>query len=154
MLRPVRIGEWEQIGRSRALVQRTLGELGANELAAHVTINSDNERQRILIATDIGLLDYNFGPSSEAATYELRGTLHRWPSLRGMRLQSDAQWDDNAKTARSIWRLIAEEPPDRARRRVHGGRSQPDLGPARLRPRLLCLPRQVAHLPPTEMTHG
>jgi hypothetical protein len=27
-----------------------------------------------------------------------------------MRLQSDAQWDDNAKTARSIWRLIAEEP--------------------------------------------
>jgi hypothetical protein len=110
MLRPVRIGEWEQIGRSRALVQRTLGELGATELAAHVTVNPDNERQRILIATDIGLLDYNFGPSGEAATYELRGTLHRWPSLRGMRLQSDAQWDDNAKTARSIWRLIAEEP--------------------------------------------
>jgi hypothetical protein len=27
-----------------------------------------------------------------------------------MRLQSDAQWDDNAKTARSVWRLIAEEP--------------------------------------------
>jgi hypothetical protein len=111
MLRPVRIGEWEQIGRSRALVQRTLGELGANELATHVTINPDNERQRILIATDIGLLDYNFAPAAAGgAVYELRGTLHRWPSLRGMRLQSDAQWDDNARTARSIWRLIAEEP--------------------------------------------
>jgi hypothetical protein len=110
MLRPVRIGEWEQIGRSRALVQRTLGELGATELAAHVTVNPDNERQRILIATDIGLLDYNFGPSGTDATYELRGNLHRWASLRGLRLQSDAQWDDNSRTARSIWRLIAEEP--------------------------------------------
>jgi hypothetical protein len=107
----VRIGEWEQIGRSRGLVHRELGELGAVELAAHVTMHADGERQRILIATDIGLLDYNFGPSSPgAATYDLRGTLHRWPSLRGMRLQSDAQWDDNSKTARSVWRLIAEEP--------------------------------------------
>jgi hypothetical protein len=111
MLRPVRIGEWEQIGRSRALVQRELGELGVNELAAHVTINPDNERQRILIATDIGLLDYNFGAAAaNSGSYELRGTLHRWGTLRGMRLQSDAQWDDNAKSAKSIWRLIAEEP--------------------------------------------
>ena len=112
MLRPVRIGEWEHIGRSRALVQRQLGELGATELAAHVTINPDNsERQRVLIATDIGLLDYNFAPTSTgSATYELRGGLYRWPAVRGMRLQSDAQWDDNARTSRSVWRLIAEEP--------------------------------------------
>ena len=111
MLRLVRIGEWDQIGRSRALVQRELGELGVNELAAHVTINPGNERQRILIATDIGLLDYNFaaGPA-KSATYELRGTLHRWPSVQGMRLQSDAQWDDNAKAAKSVWRLVAEDP--------------------------------------------
>jgi hypothetical protein len=107
----MRIGEWENIGRSRGLVARELGELGAIELAAHVTIHPDGERQRILIATDVGLLDYNFGPSSPGSpTYDLRGTLHRWPSLRGMRLQSDAQWDDNSRTARSIWRLIAEEP--------------------------------------------
>jgi hypothetical protein len=111
MLRPVRIGEWENIGRSRLLVQRELGELGANEMATHVSIHADGERQRILIATDIGLLDYNFQPSSPGgAVYELRGTLYRWPSIRGMRLQSDAQWDDNAKTAQSLWRLIAEEP--------------------------------------------
>lgn len=111
MLRPVRIGEWENIGRSRLLVQRELGELGATELAAHVSFHADGERQRILIATDIGLLDYNFGPTSPTtATYDLRGTMYRWPSIRGMRLQSDAQWDDNSKTARSVWRLIAEEP--------------------------------------------
>ena len=107
----MRVGEWEQIGRSRGLVHRELGELGAVELATYVTIHADGERQRILIATDIGLLDYNFGPTSEgSATYDLRGTLHRWPSIRGMRLQSDAQFDDNTKTSRSIWRLIAEEP--------------------------------------------
>lgn len=109
MLRPVRIGEWEHIGRSRGLVARELGELGAIELAAHVTMHPDGERQRILIATDLGLLDYSYGPSGPA-TYDLRGALNRWPSVRGLRLQSDAQWDDNARTARSVWRLIAEEP--------------------------------------------
>ena len=111
MLRPVRIGEWEHIGRSRLLVQRELGELGATELAAHVAIHADGERQRIMIATDIGLLDYNFAPSTVgSSTYELRGNMYRWPSIRGMRLQTDAQWDDNSKTARSVWRLVAEEP--------------------------------------------
>ncbi|MGH2463692.1 MAG: hypothetical protein ACRDFZ_08750 [Candidatus Limnocylindria bacterium] len=107
----MKVGEWEDIGRSRALLQRVLGELGAVELAAHVTIHADGERQRILVATDIGLLDYNYAVTAPGeATYELRGGMARWPSVRGMRLQSDAQWDDNSRTARSIWRLVAEEP--------------------------------------------
>lgn len=111
MLRPVKVGEWEDIGRSRALLHRVLGELGAVELAAHITLHADGDRQRVLVATDIGLLDYNYGVTSPGdATYELRGGLTRWPSVRGMRLQSDAQWDDNARAARSIWRLVAEEP--------------------------------------------
>ena len=107
----MKIGEWEDLGRSRALVQREIGELGAPELAAHVTLHADGERQRILVATEIGLLDYNYGATAPGEpTYELRGGLTRWPSVRGMRLQSDAQWDDNTRTARSIWRLVAEEP--------------------------------------------
>jgi hypothetical protein len=111
MLRPVKVGEWEDIGRSRALLQRVLGELGATELATYITINPEADRQRILIATDIGLLDYNYAATSVgAATYDLRGGLTRWPTVRGMRLQSDAQWDDNARAARSVWRLVAEEP--------------------------------------------
>jgi len=111
MLRLVKVGEWENIGRSRALLQRVLGELGAVEVAAHITVNPEAERQRILVATDIGLLDYNYAETSPGtATYDLRGALSRWPSVRGMRLQSDAQWDDNARKSRSVWRLIAEEP--------------------------------------------
>jgi hypothetical protein len=111
MLRPVKVGEWEDIGRSRALLQRVLGELGATELATYITLNPEADRQRILIATDIGLLDYNYAATSVgAATYDLRGGLTRWPTVRGMRLQSDAQWDDNARAARSVWRLVAEEP--------------------------------------------
>lgn len=111
MLRPVKVGEWENIGRSRALLHRALGELGAVELAAHVAVHADGERQRILVATDIGLLDYNYAPEQAgSATYLLRGTLHRWPTLRGLRLQSDAQWDDNSRESRSVWRLVAEEP--------------------------------------------
>jgi hypothetical protein len=54
----MRIGEWDNLGRARALLQRQLGELGAAEYAAHVAVNPDTGRLRIFVATDIGLLDY------------------------------------------------------------------------------------------------
>ena len=54
----MKIGEWDNLGRARGLVQRQLGELGAMEFAAHVTVNPDNGRLRIFVATDAGLLDY------------------------------------------------------------------------------------------------
>ena len=54
MLPPMRIGEWNELGRSRQLLQRQLGELGAAEFAAHVTVNENNGRLRIFVATDVG----------------------------------------------------------------------------------------------------
>jgi len=34
----MKIGEWDGIGRARALIAHQLGELDAQELAAHVTV--------------------------------------------------------------------------------------------------------------------
>ena len=48
----MKIGEWDNLGRARGLVQRQLGELGAAEYAAHVTVNPDNGRLRVFVATD------------------------------------------------------------------------------------------------------
>ena len=107
----MKIGEWEGIGRARAVVVRQLADLDAQELASHVT-PGESDRQRILVATDIGLLDFNWSPSSTEpdATWNLRGGLTRWASVRGMRLQTDAQLDPVYEKIQAVWHLVAEEP--------------------------------------------
>jgi hypothetical protein len=108
----MKIGEWDNLGRARGLLQRQLGELGAAEYATYVTVNPDNGRLRIFVATDTGLLDYQYTPagSNPEGDWILRGSLVRWGSVRGLRLQTDAQVDEVTNAVRSVWRLVAEEP--------------------------------------------
>ena len=112
MLRGMKIGEWDTLGRARALLQRQLGELGASEYASHVTLNEENGRLRVYVATDIGLLDYSYGPAGAdpEGAWMLRGQLYRWVSVRGLRLQTEAQMDDESGEVKAIWRLVAEDP--------------------------------------------
>jgi hypothetical protein len=108
----MKIGEWDNLGRARGLLQRQLGEINATEYAAHVAVNPENGRIRILVATDVGLLDYSYapvGPNPEG-DWILRGQLTRWSSVRGLRLQTDAQLEESTDLARSVWRVVAEEP--------------------------------------------
>ena len=109
---PVKIGEWDNLGRARAALQRQLGDLGAAEYATHVTLNQETGRLRIYVATDVGLLEYSYGPAGANAegAWMLRGQLYRWPSVKGLRLQNDAQVDDDAGEVKAIWRLVAEDP--------------------------------------------
>ena len=108
----MKIGEWDNLGRARELLQRQLGDLGAAEYAAHVAVNPDNGRLRIFIVTDIGLLDYQYTPagSDPEGAWILRGQVHRWSGVRGLRLQSDAQIDPVSEGVLAIWRLVAEDP--------------------------------------------
>ena len=108
----MKIGEWNNLGRARGLLQRQLGDLGAAEYASHVTANPDTGRLRIFVATDTGLLEYQYTPAgaNPAGDWILRGSLLRWGSVRGLRLQTEAQVDDVTNAIRSVWRLIAEEP--------------------------------------------
>jgi len=108
----MKIGEWDTLGRARALLQRQLGELDAVEYAAHVAVNSDYGRLRIMVATDIGLLDYSYAPvgSNVDGQWILRGQVHRWAGVRGVRLQTDAQLDEATEQAQEVWRLVAEDP--------------------------------------------
>jgi hypothetical protein len=104
----MKIGEWDSLGRARGLLQRQLGELGAIEYAAHVTVG-ENGRQRILVATDVGLLDYSWS-SSGSDPWLLRGQVFRWRNVHSLRLQTDAQWNEKENEARSLWRLVADDP--------------------------------------------
>jgi hypothetical protein len=110
----MKIGEWDSLGRARAVLQHQLDELGAAEIASHVALNEENGRLRVLVATDAGLLDYHYQPASNdpEGPWALRGELHRWGSVRGLRLQTDAQVNEQGEEmeARWIWRLIAEDP--------------------------------------------
>jgi hypothetical protein len=112
IVRRMKIGEWDNLGRARELLQRQLGDLGAAEYAAHVTVNEENGRLRVFVATDVGLLDYSYAPvgANVEGSWILRGQLHRWASVRGLRLQTDAQIDEANDESKSIWRLVAEDP--------------------------------------------
>ncbi len=112
MLRPMKIGEWDNLGRARALVQRQLGELKADEYAAHVSINPDNGRMRVMVATDVGLLDYQYSPAGgdPNGPWILRGQVFRWASVRGLRLQTEAQLNQSGEGSQEIWRMVAEDP--------------------------------------------
>ncbi|MEX1072158.1 MAG: hypothetical protein WED86_00530 [Chloroflexota bacterium] len=110
----MKIGEWDSLGRARAILQRQLGELGAAEYAAHVTLNPQNGRLRILVATDVGLLDYTYQPAGAdtEGPWALRGHMYRWVSVKGLRLQTDGQINDSDPESEAgwIWRLTAEDP--------------------------------------------
>jgi hypothetical protein len=108
----VKVGEWDNLGRARALLQRQLGELKADELAAHVAVNPDNGRLRVMVATAVGLLDYHYSPAGADpnGAWMLRGQLHRWAAVRGLRLQTDAQLEAETDGVKEVWRLVAEDP--------------------------------------------
>jgi hypothetical protein len=108
----MKIGEWDGLGKARGLIQRQLGELGADEYAAHVGVNPDNGRMRVFVATDVGLLDYSYAPvgSDPNGAWILRGQIHRWGSVRGLRLQTDAQLDEASGRDQAVWRMVAEDP--------------------------------------------
>jgi hypothetical protein len=108
----LKIGEWENLGKARGLIQRQLGQLGADEFASHLGINPENGRMRILVATDVALLDYAYSPAGADPNgpWILRGQAHRWSGIRGLRLQSDAQLDEASGRDQAVWRLVAEDP--------------------------------------------
>jgi hypothetical protein len=108
----MKVGEWDNLGRARALLQRQLGQLDAAEYAAHVAVNPDTGRLRILVATDVGLLDYSYSPvgGDPGGPWILRGQVHRWTAIRGLRLQTDAQMDEASEQVQEVWRMVAEDP--------------------------------------------
>jgi hypothetical protein len=108
----MKIGQWDNLGRARGLIQRQLGELGAAEFAAYVTVNPETGRLRVFVATDAGLLDYQYAPAgaNPEGDWILRGQLVKWSSTRGLRLQTDAQQDEKTEEVKAVWRLVAEDP--------------------------------------------
>ena len=109
----MKIGQWENLGRARELLQLQLGQLGCLEYASHVTVNPESNRLRVLVATDVGLLDYNYAPMGGGpdSDWILRGQAIRWSTVRNLRLgdRCAARSARKGKT-QSVWRFVGEEP--------------------------------------------
>ena len=77
-----------------------------------MTLNQENGRIRIYLATDIGLLEYSYAPAGAdpEGAWMLRAAGTGGPAC-GLRLQSDAQIDDDTGEIKAVWRrLVAEDP--------------------------------------------
>ena len=112
MLPAMKIGQWENLGRARELLQLQLGQLGCLEYASHVTVSPESNRLRVLVATDVGLLDYNYAPvgGGPGSDWALRGQVVRWSTVRNLRLVTDAQLIGEEGKTQSVWRFVGEEP--------------------------------------------
>lgn len=81
----------------------------------------DDEGRRVLIATEVGLLDGSYAPRGSSAHYSLRVSLYPWQSVRGVSLLSETYrlW---AYEHRTWWRLRVAAPP------VDVQTEEPELG--------------------------
>jgi hypothetical protein len=75
-------------------------------------VNPDTGRLRVFVATDACLIEYSYSPmgADPQGTWILRGQATRWPSVRGLRLVTDAQIGESGEGSRSVWRFVSEEP--------------------------------------------
>jgi hypothetical protein len=69
----------------------------------------DDEGRRVLIATEIGLLDGSYAPRGSSAHYSLQIRLYPWPAVRGVDLLAETYrlW---AYEHRTWWRLRIATP--------------------------------------------
>ena len=111
----MRISEWPRMPYlSPELcewIYEQLVKLETEELASYaVETGRDGEARRLLVATEVGLIDYRYAPrDSDAARYGLSGTLYTWPAVAGAQLTTDVHrvW---AREVRTAWRFTIGDP--------------------------------------------
>ena len=87
-----------------------LQSLGVEDLAvyAQAAAGQDEER-RVLVATEVGLLDSWYAPHGSTARFSLSVRLYPWPAVRGVDLRGETYrlW---AREHQSRWRLRLVRP--------------------------------------------
>ena len=87
-----------------------LNALHVDDVAVYaIPQGRDDEGRRVLIATEIGLLDGSYAPRGSSAHYSLQVRLFPWPAVRGVDLLAETYrlW---AYEHRTWWRLRVAAP--------------------------------------------
>lgn len=124
----VRLADWPRMpylnDEVREWAAQQLVTLGVDEIAMYAhEAGAESEQRRLLVATEIGLLDLLYGPRGSSARYGLAGRLYPWQSVRGVDLRVDTYrvW---AHEHRTRWSLTMLRP------RFRQETDSPELGTA------------------------
>jgi hypothetical protein len=67
-----------------------LKNLGVEDLAVYaLEAGREGDERRVMVATEIGLLDHRYAPFGSSARYRLAMLLYPWQVLRGVELRAD-----------------------------------------------------------------
>ena len=110
----MRLADWPRMpylnDELREWVSLQLKTLGVDEIAIYAVESGDeDEQRRILVATEIGLLDGVYAPRGSTARYSLSGRLYPWQAVRDVELRVETYrvW---ALEHRTRWHLRVGRP--------------------------------------------
>lgn len=109
----MRLADWPRMPylneEVREWVALQLQGLGVDEIAVYAVEAGDDEQRRVLVATEIGLVDAWYGPRGSTARYALRARLYPWQAVRDvdLRIETYRVW---ALEHRTRWHLRIRRP--------------------------------------------
>jgi hypothetical protein len=87
-----------------------LESLGVEDLAVYaLEAGTEGDERRVMVATEIGLLDHRYAPFGSSARYRLAMLLYPWQVIRGVELRADTfrLW---AREHRTRWSFRLHHP--------------------------------------------
>jgi hypothetical protein len=124
----VRLTEWPRMPFLNDEVKEWIGlelqGLGVEDLAVYaLEAGVEGDERRVMVATEIGLLDHRYAPFGSSARYRLAMLMYPWQVLRGVELRADTfrLW---AREHRTRWSFRLHHP------HFEAATESPDLGQA------------------------
>jgi len=91
-------------------INEHLAILGVEEIAIYgIEAGRDDDERRVLVATEIGLIDYHYSPQASTARFAIEGRMLPWQAVRGvdLRVETFRLW---ALEHRTRWSLTILKP--------------------------------------------
>jgi hypothetical protein len=110
----VRLTEWPRMPflneEVKEWIALELESLGVEDLAVYaLEAGAEGDERRVMVATEIGLLDHRYAPFGSSARYRLAMLMYPWQVLRGVELRADTfrLW---AREHRTRWSFRLHHP--------------------------------------------
>jgi hypothetical protein len=124
----VRLTEWPRMpflnDEVKEWIALELQSLGVDDLAVYaLEAGTEGDERRVMVATEVGLLDHRYAPFGSSARYRLAMLMYPWQVLRGVELRADTfrLW---AREHRTRWSFRLHHP------HFEAATESPDLGQA------------------------
>ena len=124
----MRLTEWPRMpflnDEVKEWIAMELQSLGIEDLAVYaLEAGTEGDERRVMVATEVGLLDHRYAPFGSSARYRLAMLMYPWQVLRGVELRADTfrLW---AREHRTRWSFRLHHP------HFEAATESPDLGQA------------------------